>query len=102
MAKKIVSKPGLFGTTVHYDERGKVVGKSSPGMFGSTVHYDANGKIVGKSSPGFLEVRYIMTIITEQMENLRPVFSVVRSTTIPRAGALEKVPLVSLEVHILR
>ena len=41
MAKKIISKPGMFGTTVHYDEKCKVVGKSSPGMFGSTVHYDA-------------------------------------------------------------
>ena len=102
MAKKIVSKPGLFGTTVHYDERGKVVGKSSPGMFGSTVHYDANGKIVGKSSPGFLEVRYIMTIITEQLENLRPVFSVVRITMIPRDAARAKAPPVSSAARILR
>lgn len=49
-----MSKPSLFGTTIHYDEKGKVVGKSSHGMFSSTVYYDTNGKVVGKNSPGLV------------------------------------------------
>lgn len=36
MAKKeITSRPGLFGTTVHYDSNGRKVGESRPGLFGS-------------------------------------------------------------------
>ena len=50
---KIKSRPGLFGTTVHYDERGRKIGESRPGLFGDSVHYDANGKKVGTSREGF-------------------------------------------------
>lgn len=36
MAKKqIASRPGLFGTTNHYDNSGHKVGRSEPGFFGS-------------------------------------------------------------------
>ena len=53
MAKeKITSRPGWFGTTVHYDSSGRMVGKSCPGLFGSTIHYDKNGRRVGSSHPG--------------------------------------------------
>lgn len=51
---KIKSRPGLFGTTVHYDERGRKIGESRPGLFGDTVHYDAKGKKMGSSRSGFL------------------------------------------------
>ena len=44
MAKKVTSRPGLFGSTIHYDERGRKIGESRPGFFGDTVHYDAKGK----------------------------------------------------------
>ena len=48
MAKKeITSRPGLFGTTNHYDSRGRKVGESRPGLFGTTNHYDATGWKVG-------------------------------------------------------
>ena len=50
---KINSRPGLFGTTVHYDEKGRKIGESRPGLFGDTAHYDANGKKVGTSGDGF-------------------------------------------------
>ena len=54
MARKMIrSTPGFFGSTIHRDSSGKIVGKSVPGFFGSTIHKDANGKIVGKSVPGF-------------------------------------------------
>ena len=53
MAKKeITSRPGLFGTTNHYDSKGRKIGESRPGMFGTTNHYDANGRKIGSSSPG--------------------------------------------------
>ena len=35
MAKKVTSRKGLFGTTTHYDERGRKIGESSPSFFGS-------------------------------------------------------------------
>ena len=50
--QKIKSRPGLFGTTIHYDEKGRKIGESSPGLFGATVHTDAKGKTVGKSYGG--------------------------------------------------
>lgn len=55
MAKKlIISRRGLFGTTYHYDERGKYLGKSRPGLFGDNkVHFDENGNKRGTSRPGF-------------------------------------------------
>ena len=51
---KIISRSGLFGsTTIHYDEKGNIIGKSVPGLFGGTViHYDAQGNIIGESVPG--------------------------------------------------
>ena len=52
MSKKITSRTGLFGTTVHYDEKGRKIGESRPGFFGGEVHYDAKGRKVGKSQPG--------------------------------------------------
>ena len=54
MARKMIrSTPGFFGSTIHRDSSGKIIGKSVPGFFGSTIHKDANGRIVGKSTPGF-------------------------------------------------
>ena len=54
MAKKrIVSRPGLFGTEYHYDERGRFVGKSRPGLLGGTrVYTDSSGRWAGVSRPG--------------------------------------------------
>lgn len=49
---KVTSRPGLFGTTNHYDSRGKKIGESRPGFFGSTNHYDAKGKKIGSSQKG--------------------------------------------------
>ncbi len=42
MAKKrIVSKPGLFGITYHY-ENGRYIGKTRLGLLGNRkIHYDA-------------------------------------------------------------
>ena len=34
MKKKITSRPGLFGSTVHYDEKGHRVGRTTKGGFG--------------------------------------------------------------------
>lgn len=37
MAKdKITSRPGWFGTTEHFDSKGRKIGESRPGLFGST------------------------------------------------------------------
>ena len=53
MAKKeITSRPGLFGTTNHYDSRGQKVGSSNAGVFASQVHYDNRGHKVGTSYNG--------------------------------------------------
>ena len=49
--KKIVSKPGLFGTVTHYDERGRKIGSSVKGSF-ITDHYNAKGHKVGRSLSG--------------------------------------------------
>lgn len=49
MSKKITSRTGLFGTTVHYDEKGRKIGESRQGFFGGEVHYDAKGRKVGES-----------------------------------------------------
>ena len=56
MVKKHVrSKPGLFGMTYYYDEKGKPLGKSRPGLIkGTRVYTDQNGRPTGKSRPGFL------------------------------------------------
>ena len=42
--KKIKSRPGLFGSTVHYNERGQNVGSSYKGRL-KTDHYGKNGKV---------------------------------------------------------
>ena len=52
--KSIKSRPGLFGYTNYYDEKGRCVGKSRPGAFGTTVYFDKKGRLVGKSRKGFL------------------------------------------------
>lgn len=52
--KRIKSRPGLFGYTNYYDERGRCVGKSRSGAFGTTVYFDEKGRLVGKSRKGFL------------------------------------------------
>ena len=51
--QKIKSRPSLFGTTIHYDEKGRKIGESRPGFFGATIHTNAKGKTVGKSYDGF-------------------------------------------------
>ena len=43
---KIKSRPGLFGTIIHYDEKGRKIGESRQGIFGATIHTDAKGKTV--------------------------------------------------------
>lgn len=62
MAKKrITSRPGLFGMVYHYDESGKIIGKTRPGLFGDRkIHFDAAGHQIGTSRPGLWakEVRY--------------------------------------------
>lgn len=45
----IRSSPGLFGTTNHYDEHGRLIGYSQPGLFGTTNHYNADGSKAGYS-----------------------------------------------------
>lgn len=46
---KIHSSPGLFGTTNHYDEHGRLVGYSQKGLFGAINHYNADGSKAGYS-----------------------------------------------------
>lgn len=69
MAKKrITSKPGLFGYTYHYDERGKRIGKSRPRIVGDgDVYYDAEGEQVGKSRPGV----FAKSVYIDQKERRR-------------------------------
>ena len=49
--RKIISKPGVLGTTIHYNENNEIIGKSIAGAFGGgvLVHYDAAGKCLGKT-----------------------------------------------------
>lgn len=56
MAKKrIISRPGLFGTVYYYDENGNPIGKSRPGLLeGTRVYTNQNGRYAGKSRPGLL------------------------------------------------
>ena len=95
MAKKeITSRPGLFGTTSHYDSRGRQVGESRPGLFGTTNHYDANGKKVGSSSPGLFGSTNL-GIPTVAMWGIAPLAClVVNITTIGMAIGLVEVSLV--------
>ena len=52
--KKIKSRPGLLGSTVHFNEKGQEVGTSYKGAF-KTDHYDANGKRVGSTYHGSIK-----------------------------------------------
>ena len=49
---KMTSRPGLFGETNYYDERGRKVGNSSPGLFGGNTFYNDNGHKAGSSYTG--------------------------------------------------
>ena len=42
MTKEGYSRPGLFGTMNHYDNRGHKVGHSRPGLFGSVGQVTIN------------------------------------------------------------
>ena len=61
--KRIKSRPGLFGYTNYYDERGRCVGKSRPGAFGTTVYFDEKGRLVGKVVKDSLQKRYTTMLI---------------------------------------
>ena len=52
MKKEGYSRPGLFGTMNHYDNRGHKVGHSRPGLFGSVNTYDNNGHKTSHSDRG--------------------------------------------------
>jgi hypothetical protein len=52
--KKITSIPGLFGTIIHYNEKGQKVGSSVKGSF-KTGHYDVKGRKVGSTYSGRLK-----------------------------------------------
>lgn len=54
MAKKISSRPGMFGSTNHYDEHGRKIGEGRQGLFGDTIHYDARGRKIGEKPSGFI------------------------------------------------
>ena len=49
--KQIKSRPGLFGRTVHYNEKGQKIGASYMGAF-KTDHYDSSGRKVGSTYHG--------------------------------------------------
>lgn len=38
--KKGYSRPGLFGSVNHYDNKGHKKGHSTPGLFGDMNHYE--------------------------------------------------------------
>ena len=40
MSKKGYSRPGLFGSINHYDEKEHKRGHSNPGLLGGFNHYD--------------------------------------------------------------
>ncbi len=53
MAKKVTSRPGIFGTMNHYDEKGRKIGESHPNSWGGMNHYDSSGAKVGESHENF-------------------------------------------------
>ena len=61
MSKKVTSRPGFFGSMLHYDEKGRKIGESRPGLFGDIIHYNAKGQKVGVSHPGLLAARFTPT-----------------------------------------
>mgnify|MGYP003512335378 CR=1 FL=1 len=40
MSKKGYSRPGLFGTMKHYNEKGHKTGHNDKGIFGGWNHFD--------------------------------------------------------------
>ena len=47
--KRVYSKPGPNGKTLHYNSSGKYIGSSAKSFNGNVNHFDANGKFAGKS-----------------------------------------------------
>ena len=78
MSKKITSRTGLFGTTVHYDEKGRKIGESRPGFFGGEVHYDAKGIGSGARKIPSLGRRFITTARDTRSEGRIPASSEIK------------------------
>lgn len=56
----------LFGSVVHYNERGEKVGESLDGFFPEQkIHYDNDGNYLGRTDPGLLR----KTSITKDQNN---------------------------------
>lgn len=56
----------LFGSVVHYNERGEKVGETLDGFFPEQkIHYDNDGNYLGRTDPGFLR----KTSITKDQNN---------------------------------
>ena len=47
--KRVYSKPGPNGKTLHYNSSGKFIGSSAKSFNGNVNHFDAKGKFAGKS-----------------------------------------------------
>ena len=47
--KRVYSKSGPNGKTLHYNSSGKYIGSSAKSFNGNVNHFDANGKFAGKS-----------------------------------------------------
>lgn len=55
LAKKTIhSQKTVLGTTIHTDERNRIVGTSSKGLFGEEVFLDSNGRFAGTKRKGIL------------------------------------------------
>ena len=50
--KKVYSKPGLFGKTILYNDKGQVIGSGTPISSKTTVYTDTSGNYMGKSYSG--------------------------------------------------
>ena len=50
--KKVYSKPGLFGKTILYNDKGQVIGSGTPISSKTTVYTDTSGNYLGKSYSG--------------------------------------------------
>ena len=54
MSRRYTTVDGFFGTKLHYDGSGRLVGQSVPGLTkGTMLHYDMNGNLIGRTDPGF-------------------------------------------------
>ena len=51
-SEKVYSKPGPFGKTILYNDRGEVIGSGSTNRSGTTIYTDTNGNFLGKSYSG--------------------------------------------------